>query len=102
MKMHWLVEAAVRAHTPGATGLDVAQAATLTDAWDAVARAAGVTTGALAQQLAPVLRMKAADFEAGQRHALKLLPEKLARRLGVYPLREDDRAIVVATSDPTD
>ena len=43
-----------------------------------------------------------ADFAHAEARAIKLVPEKLARTCGVFPLREDDSNLVVATSDPTD
>ncbi|HVZ79022.1 MAG TPA: ATPase, T2SS/T4P/T4SS family, partial [Gemmatimonadaceae bacterium] len=100
--MHWLVAAAQRAQIAGAAQLQVARGATLNDAWDSVARALGLSSRELAQRIAPGMRLAVADLEAGEPRALKLIPEKIARKHHVYPLREDDRTIVVATADPTD
>ena len=100
-RTHWLVRAAKRAKLPGATDLQLPAGITTANAWDAVARAAGINTKELAQRAAAALGLMAAEFENAQPHALRLLPEKIARRLKVFPLSEDDHTIVVAVSDPT-
>ncbi|HSY80316.1 MAG TPA: ATPase, T2SS/T4P/T4SS family, partial [Gemmatimonadaceae bacterium] len=48
------------------------------------------------------LKLGVADLSAIEPKALRLLPEKLARRYHVIPLRETDRHITVATSNPDD
>jgi CheY-like chemotaxis protein len=42
-----------------------------------------------------------ANLSAADPKAARLLPEELARRFNVFPLREDDRQLVVATADPS-
>ncbi len=56
----------------------------------------------LAERVSISLRVTAADFSTANPLALRLIPEKLARRLQVYPLTESDREIVVATANPDD
>jgi len=46
--------------------------------------------------------MPVAALDAHDVHALRLVPESLARRYTVFPLRESDREIVLATADPSD
>jgi type IV pilus assembly protein PilB len=99
---HWLVRAARQAQVPGLGDVQLPRGVTTAAAWDIVARASGLTTGELAQRAAVALRLRAADFEHAQAHALRLIPERIARRLHVFPLSEDDQTIVVAVSDPTD
>jgi type II secretory ATPase GspE/PulE/Tfp pilus assembly ATPase PilB-like protein/CheY-like chemotaxis protein len=98
--MHWLVSAASRAGIPGTTSVPLTAATPLPHAWELVARELRLSQAALAERLAPVLRMKLADLENAEPNAKRLLPEKLARRYGVYPLRETDRELVLASSDP--
>ncbi len=72
------------------------------DAWEVAARVCGMTETDLARHVATHYRLGVADVEAVQPQALKLVPEKVAHRYQVFPLREDDRHLIVATSDPTD
>src|SRR6476661_8033428 len=98
--MHWLVNAASRAGLSGTTPVSLTPATPLPRAWELVARELRVSESALAERVAPVLRMKLADLAQAEPNAKRLVPEKLARRYGVYPLRETDRELVVASSDP--
>ena len=100
--MHWLTTAAGRAGIVPSTALTPTAATTLPQAWAEVARDARLTESALAVRLAPVLRLALADLERAEPKAKRLLPEKLARRHAVYPLRDTDRLLTVASSDPSD
>ncbi len=101
-RVHWLLEAARRAGMPFAEAASVDAAASLTDAWTAVARAAHVSEDDLARRIATHYRLGAADLQAAEPRALSLVPEKVARRHSVFPLRETDRQLVVATANPND
>ncbi len=70
--------------------------------WEQLSRELRISESALAAQVAGSLRMPLADFDRAEGRAKRLLPEKLARRYGVYALRETDRELVVASSDPND
>ncbi|MEP6494143.1 MAG: ATPase, T2SS/T4P/T4SS family [bacterium] len=100
--MHWITQAAVRAGLPAASELSIPFGGSPAADWDTAGRALGFAPRDLAARLAPAVGVRAANLDAGDAHALTLLPEKLARRYQVYPLREDDRTFTVATSDPTD
>jgi type IV pilus assembly protein PilB len=99
---HWLVAAAVRAGVAGAGDIAVPRGTALSNAWDSVSRTLGMTTRELAERVGSALGMQAAAFEAADRHATRLLPEKLARRHQLFPLAEDNHTVFVATADPTD
>ena len=99
---HWLANAAERAAIPGAATIGATPAASVRGAWEHVARALRVSEAALAAKVAPVLRLPLADFERAETKAARLVPEKLARRHAVYALRETDRELIVASSDPQD
>jgi len=98
--MHWLVNAATRAGIPGTKHVTVSAGSPLGKAWELVARDLRLDQDKLARAIAPTLRMKLADFGAVESSAKRLLPEKVARRYGVYALRETDRELYVASSDP--
>ena len=99
---HWLAGAAIRAALPGAAQLDIQFTLGVADAWREVANRLNIAQAELASRVAPALRLAAADFDRADPRALRLVPEKLARRLHVYPVREDDRTIVIASADPMD
>ena len=98
--MHWLVNAATRAGIPGTKHVTVSAGTSLGKAWELVARDLRLDQDRLATAIAPTLRMKLADFSAIEPKAKRLLPEKVARRYGVHALRETDRELYVASSDP--
>ena len=98
--MHWLASAALRAGIPGAKSANIPQEAPLAAAWEQLARELRLTEHALATRVAATLRVPLADFDRAQAKAARLVPEKLARKHGVYALRETDRELAVASSDP--
>src|SRR4051812_11057478 len=98
--MHWLGDAAARAGFKGASTLLVPPGTPVSDAWEIAARALGVTPSELASRLAPAVRLRHADVLNADVKATRLVPEKLARRFNVFPVREDDRQLIVATADP--
>src|SRR5213075_2678220 len=99
--MHWLAAAAARAGLKGADVLSIPGDISLVDAWEILSRTLGVAVPDLARSLAPAFGLAEADFDKAEPRALQLLPERIARKYHVFPLREDDRYLVVATSDPT-
>jgi type II secretory ATPase GspE/PulE/Tfp pilus assembly ATPase PilB-like protein/CheY-like chemotaxis protein len=100
--MMFLVTAARRAKLPGADALAVLPGTPVAESWTEVARLTGTTPESLAEHVARSLKLGVADLSAIEPKALRLLPEKLARRYHVVPLRETDRHITVATANPDD
>jgi type IV pilus assembly protein PilB len=101
-RLHWLAAIAQRLG-PSASGLsDVNTDGALADAWGAVVEKTGVSDDELARAVAEHFRLDLADLADAQERALKLLPEDIARRYVVFPLRETDHDLIVATCDPTD
>jgi type II secretory ATPase GspE/PulE/Tfp pilus assembly ATPase PilB-like protein len=98
---HWLAQIAQDMQWPNAELLELPVWTSLAEAWDHTSRTCGVASEVLTERVAAHFRLPVADLNIVEGHVLKLLPEKLARRYGVMPLREDDRHLVVATSDPT-
>jgi type IV pilus assembly protein PilB len=99
--MHWLASAALRAGIKGADTLVIPADVGLIDIWEIAARTLGIEAAELARSIAPVFGLLEADFEKAESGALSLLPERIARKYHVFPLREDERHLVVATADPT-
>lgn len=75
---------------------------TLSNAWRAVSQACDITPAQLAARVAAHFHMGVADLATTQLRAIELVPENLARKHHVFPLRETDHELVVAGSDPTD
>ncbi len=63
--------------------------------------ATGLSQDALAGHVADYFRLKVATLDAAETPAIKLVPEKIARQYSIFPLKENDRHLTVATSDPT-
>jgi type II secretory ATPase GspE/PulE/Tfp pilus assembly ATPase PilB-like protein len=99
--MHWLAAAATRAGLKGADALVIPGEISLIDSWEIASRTLGISAPKLASSLAPTFGLAEADFEKAEPRALALLPERIARKYHVFPLREDERHLVVATADPT-
>ncbi len=85
----------------GAEVLSIPAGTSLVEAWEMASRTLGVTPPELASALAPAFGLAEADFEKADNRALHLLPERIAKQFHVFPMREDDRHLVVATCDPT-
>lgn len=72
------------------------------EVWQTVAGIFGITMEEVAHNIANHCRMEVADVKDIPQHVLKLVPDHLARQYAVLPVREGDRHLDVATSDPTD
>ncbi len=100
-KKHWLVHVARRTGLPGADDLELDPGTATAEAWLQVADALGINHDQLADYVAEYFRLQVASLEGGEANALKLVPEKIARQYQIFPLKEDDRQLIVATADPT-
>lgn len=100
--MNWLINAAEKAGWDATGKPGVSAATSLEVAWRSVAGAYSVSEAELAGQVAALFRIQLADLDAVEPRAVKLVPEKTARKHHVLPLRESQNEIVIATSDPTD
>jgi type II secretory ATPase GspE/PulE/Tfp pilus assembly ATPase PilB-like protein/ActR/RegA family two-component response regulator len=97
-RIQWLAELAGKA----GTGIALDATTSLVDAWAAVAKAGGINEEELARRVAVRYQLAVADLGAAVTTVLSLIPEKVARRYTVLPLRATDRQIMVAVADPTD
>ena len=99
---HWLTGVAERAGLPNASDLDIAGNATTADAWETVVTVCDVDHDELALHVADVFAVPVANLANAEKAAMKLVPARVAQMFGVFPLREDYRNIVIATSNPND
>ena len=100
-KKHWLVHVLRRAEVPGADELELDPGVPPAEAWLAACDGTGLSQDALARHVADYFRLKVADLDAAEPTAVKLVPEKIARQYGIFPVKENDRHLTVATGDPT-
>jgi type II secretory ATPase GspE/PulE/Tfp pilus assembly ATPase PilB-like protein/CheY-like chemotaxis protein len=75
--------------------------ATIRAAWPAVAAACGLEDTKFTQRVAGHFRIGVTDCSTYDQQAVKLVPEKVARRHGILPLSATNSSIVIATSDPS-
>jgi type II secretory ATPase GspE/PulE/Tfp pilus assembly ATPase PilB-like protein/ActR/RegA family two-component response regulator len=99
---HWCVRLAQSAQWSGAEDLSIPARANIVSAWAAVITACRITDDVLAREVARSFRLHVAQWDSAQLRATKLVPERLARKHLVYPLRENDRTIWIAIADPND
>lgn len=71
-------------------------------AWEQVIAAAAIDGSALARAAAHVLQCPIADLRQADPRAVRLLPERIARRLKVLPTAVTAHDLVVATANPLD
>jgi len=98
--VHWLARAAVRAGLT-ADPIDVPATTAVREAWSRVADRTGLDEHSLARAVAAHFGLHAAVLESADARAIRLLPRDLAMRFRVFPLREDDHTLVLASADPT-
>jgi len=99
-RSHWLSSIAAEAGYGGAEALP--SGASPSDRWLAICQAAHLSEQELARAVARHFDLPVANIARAEPRAMRLIPEKVATRFGVLPLREDSRTITVATSDPRD
>ena len=81
--------------------MTLAPDAEVSDVWAAICQAHGISESALAAYVAAHWKLKVADLDSAHPTAAKLLPASVVRRYDLYPLRDDNRHLFIATSDPT-
>ena len=98
---HWLFTVVHSLADGPAPDLALAPDASLADVWAAVCEAHGISESALALYVAAHWKLRVAHLESAHPTAAKLLPASVVRRYDLYPLRDDNRHLFIATSDPT-
>ncbi len=99
---HWMQQVLQRAGVDGFENLALTPGLPVADVWRQTEETCDITGLELARHVAAHFRLQQADLGSAETRVLKLVPQELAHRFRVFPLREDDRHLVVATSDPTD
>ena len=99
---HWMTRAVQRAGFSGAGELVLAPDTPIDIVWETATRVCDVGGRDLAEAVADLFRLETADLEAAEPTAAKLVPDSVARKFGVLPIRDRNRYLVLAVSDPTD
>lgn len=97
---HWLVLIGAGSHFLPPDPRDLSDHPSLEEIWRALAKRNDVADGELAVQVAAAFKLPLANLEEITAEAIRSLPEKTVRKLGVIPLRIDGKSLVVALSDP--
>lgn len=99
--MHWLAQIAQRAGLPRAESLEIPADMSTPMAWAGIEQHCGLGEDVLVRAVATATGLAVADLADAHPPARRLVPDRIARRWSVIPLRETDKHIVVATSDPS-
>jgi type II secretory ATPase GspE/PulE/Tfp pilus assembly ATPase PilB-like protein len=99
---HWLAGVARSAKLTGAEEVTVSAAQPIAEAWSSVLTACRIDDDRLSRLVAKHFRLGLADLDKSDASLTARIPEKIARKYQVLPIREDNGHLVLATSDPTD
>ena len=99
---HWMSTAAKRAGLPGADRLSFEPGTSVKDAWAKACQVCEMPPGELAQAIASAFSMEAIDLGTAEPTAARLLPGSVARKFCIFPVRDENRYLVVATPNPAD
>ncbi|HUP18669.1 MAG TPA: ATPase, T2SS/T4P/T4SS family [Gemmatimonadota bacterium] len=98
----WILEAVAHSGLPDpGVELDL-DSSSVSEAWAVVCKTFAISSEALAKCVADRFGLPVADINYYQAKAVKRVPERFARRYDVFPMREENGRLVVATCDPTD
>jgi type II secretory ATPase GspE/PulE/Tfp pilus assembly ATPase PilB-like protein/ActR/RegA family two-component response regulator len=97
-----MVDVARRAQLANSATLTLPASMSTEEAWAGVCAACKIREGELTKHVADYYKLPLADLPSVESHALKLIPETVARRHRILPLRQSDRQLVVATANPGD
>jgi len=102
LRRHWLADTLVKQGSPDAANLAISEDASPEEIWNAAAQIARITPDEVTRRVAAGTKYAVANLDLPESRAQTLVPESLARRHLVFPIRETDRNLVVATWNPTD
>ena len=102
MARHWLAGVARSAKLTRAEDVTVSAAQPIAEAWSSVLTTCRIDDDRLSRLVAKHFRLGLADLDKSDPALTARIPEKIARKYQVLPIREDNGHLVLATSDPTD
>lgn len=101
-RQHWIVDVARRAHLANSETLTIPASLSTEEAWARACEVCRIREDELTKHVADFFKLPVAHLLSVESHSLKLIPESIARRHNVLPLRQSDRQLVVATANPGD
>ncbi|MCK5229390.1 MAG: hypothetical protein KAR13_03940, partial [Desulfobulbaceae bacterium] len=101
VSIHWMGAVLRKAGHGLSDGAFFSGDVALGDAWDIASELLGEDPCAVADAVASHFHLPRADLHNLDAKALKLVPESIARKFLIFPLREDYRRLVIASADPT-
>ena len=99
---HWLVTVARAARLRGADALNTPPNIAINDAWATVCNECDLDEEHMARLVAQHYRLGIAELDKSDPTLTSRIPEKIARKYNVVPVREESGHLVLATCDPTD
>ncbi len=99
---HWLVAVARAQGWPNVEALDLPMGTATDEALATVVVACGIPEDEVLARAAETMRVPLAKWAEVEPHATRLIPERLARKHLVFPVRETAKLLGVATSAPFD
>jgi hypothetical protein len=98
---HWLVQLAARKDLLPPDPTTLSASPPLDEIWHGLAERNEMVDAELAVFVAEAYKLPVANLDAVRPEALVEIPAKVARSLGVLPVRIEGRRLVLAVSDPT-
>lgn len=99
---HWLVQLATKSALAKPDAKSVEGDLSVQSVWRALAEKNDMADGELAAHVAASFHLPIANLDKASPEALKIVPEKVARALGVLPLRVEHGQLILAVSDPSE
>ncbi len=99
---HWLVQLATRSSLSKPDAQTVHGDLSVQSVWRALAETNDMADGELAAHVASAFHLPVANLDSASPEALGIVPERVARALGVLPLRVENKQLVLAVSDPSE
>jgi len=97
---HYLQKLAIDAGLPGCERLSIQSEADTNEAWKMITDVCEISEEKLASLVAARFDIEVADLESAVPTATKLLPASLANKYQIFPIRDDNNQLMIATSDP--
>lgn len=101
LSRHWLVQMGTGAQLLPPDPRALPARPTLADVWHAVAQRNDMADAELSVHVAAGFRLPVANLDDVQAGVIAAVPERVARKLNVLPLRSDGKVLQLAVSDPS-
>jgi hypothetical protein len=100
LSRHWLVQVCAGAQLLPPDPRRISDAPTLEEIWHGIADRNDMADVELAIHVASSFKLQFANLDEVTPEAVRIVPEKLARKLGILPVKVAGKSLTVALSDP--